>query len=88
MGMGGVFREITPPARLVATERFDEPWYPGDAIDTSTFTETAGKTTLTITVLYASEEIRDAVLQSPMSEGVGRSFDKLAELLQAVRGER
>ena len=84
MGMGGVFREITRPARLVATERFDEPWYPGDALDTTTFTENAGKTTLTITVLYASEEIRNAVLKSPMSEGMDRSFDKLVELLASL----
>ena len=25
MGMGGVFREIVPPERIVATEKFDEP---------------------------------------------------------------
>ncbi len=29
MGMGGVFREIVAPERLVNTERFDESWYPG-----------------------------------------------------------
>src|SRR3970040_1417373 len=34
MSMGGVFREIGPPERLVATERFDDPWYPGEALDT------------------------------------------------------
>ena len=39
MGMGGIFREIVPPERLVATERFDESWYPGDALDTTVFVE-------------------------------------------------
>src|SRR3990172_6633378 len=29
MGMGGVFREIVPPELIVATEKFDESWYPG-----------------------------------------------------------
>jgi len=29
MGMGGVYREIAAPERLVTTERFDEAWYPG-----------------------------------------------------------
>ena len=29
MGMGGVYREIAPPERLVAAESFDESWYPG-----------------------------------------------------------
>ena len=35
MGMGGVYREIVPPERLVATESFDDPWYPGEAFRTS-----------------------------------------------------
>jgi len=30
MGMGGVFREIVPPERIVSTEKFDEAWYPGE----------------------------------------------------------
>ena len=34
MGMRGVYQEIDPPARLVATEVFDESWYPGEAVDT------------------------------------------------------
>src|SRR6266511_3490186 len=29
MGMVGVYREIVPPERIVCTERFGEPWYPG-----------------------------------------------------------
>ncbi len=32
MGMGGVFREVVPPERIVQTEAFDESWYPGEAI--------------------------------------------------------
>src|SRR5882762_6535718 len=34
MGMGGVFREIVPAERIVATESFDDPWYEGEALDT------------------------------------------------------
>src|SRR5947199_8947203 len=30
-GMRGVYREIVPPERLVNTESFDRPWYPGEA---------------------------------------------------------
>src|SRR5262245_47026828 len=30
MGMGGVYREIVAPERIVSTERFDESWYPGE----------------------------------------------------------
>ena len=39
MGLGGVFQDIVPPERLVATERFDDAWYPGDALDTTSFAE-------------------------------------------------
>src|SRR5205807_9676277 len=33
MGMGGVYREIVQPERLVTTERFDEAWYPGEGLN-------------------------------------------------------
>jgi uncharacterized protein YndB with AHSA1/START domain len=81
MGMGGVYREIVPAERIVATEKFDDPWYEGEAEGTITFVEQGGKTTLTIKVLYASKEIRDAILKTPMDQGVAASFDKLEELL-------
>lgn len=45
-----------PPERLVATEKFDESWYPGEALDTIVLVEQGGKTTLTTTVLYESRE--------------------------------
>lgn len=28
LAAGGVFREVAPPERIVATERFDDAWYP------------------------------------------------------------
>ena len=84
MGMGGVYREIVRPERIVATEKFDDPWYEGEALDTTVLVEQGGKTTLTTTVLYASREVRDAVLKSPMEHGVAASYDKLAELLAST----
>lgn len=84
MGMGGVFLEIEPPARIVSTEAFDNPWYPGEAVGTVLLVEQDGKTTLTLSVLYQSQEARDGILQTPMAEGVGESFDKLAEVLASM----
>ena len=84
MGMGGVFREIARPERIVCTEKFDESWYPGDAVDTTTFVEKGGKTSVTTTVLYASKEARDGVLKSPMESGVAKSYDRLAEVLASM----
>jgi uncharacterized protein YndB with AHSA1/START domain len=84
MGMGGVYREIVSPERLVATEAFDDPWYSGEALDTTVLVEEGGKTTATTTVLYESEEIRDAVLESGMARGVAESYDTLAEYLDSI----
>jgi uncharacterized protein YndB with AHSA1/START domain len=81
MGTRGVFREIAPPERFVATERFDDPWYPGEALITYVLVEHGGKTTLTLTVLYESREARDGVLKTPMEKGVAMSYDRLADLL-------
>jgi uncharacterized protein YndB with AHSA1/START domain len=84
MGMGGVYREIAPPERLVATESFDDPWYSGEAVDTTVLVEEGGQTTATTTALYESEEIRDAVLDSGMARGVAESYDMLAEYLASI----
>ena len=84
MGMGGVFREIVRPERIVCTEKFDDPWYEGEAVDTMTFVERNGKTTATTTVLATSKAVRDAVLKSPMDKGVAESYDKLDEVLASM----
>ena len=81
MGMGGVYREIVPNHKIVATEKFDEAWYPGEAVGTLLLSEEGGKTALTQTVLYQSREARDGVLKSGMESGVSRSYDRLEEQL-------
>jgi uncharacterized protein YndB with AHSA1/START domain len=82
MGMGGVIREIVPAERIVVTEKFDESWYPGEALNTTVLTEQGDKTILTLTVRYESKAARDAVLKTPMDQGVAASFDRLAGLLE------
>ena len=86
LGMKGVYREIVPPERLVYTETFEGPYFEemGAGINTLTFEEHDGKTTLTATALYKSREIRDAVIQSGMEAGAAESLDRLAELLQTM----
>ena len=81
MGMGGVFLEVVPPEKLVCTEKFDDAWYPGEAVSTVTFNETDGVTTLTMTMRYESTEARDITMQSGMESGLAESFDTLADLL-------
>jgi uncharacterized protein YndB with AHSA1/START domain len=87
MGMGGVFREIVRPEHLVATEKFDESWYVGEALDTTVFIEEGGLTRITITVLYESMEARDTARRSGMERGMAASYDRLEEFLPSMRAE-
>ena len=74
----GIYREIVPPERIVATEFMG----PGDgALVTQLLTEEGGRTKYTQTMRYGSREERDAALQSGMAEGTAICFDRLAEIL-------
>jgi uncharacterized protein YndB with AHSA1/START domain len=84
MGMGGVHRQIAPPEKIVNTQLFDEDWTGGEAIGTLILAERDGKTTLTNTILYSSREARDAVLKTPMEQGMAMGYDRLAEVLAAM----
>ena len=86
MGMRGAYREITAPTRLVSTEVFDQPWYEGEAVGTLVLIERDGKTTATTTVRYASREVRDAVLKTPMATGVAAGYDSLDAVLASLPG--
>ena len=81
MGMGGLYRAITPQQRIVCTELYDDAWYPGEALTTTTLVERRGATTLTTAILYVSKEGRDKVLTSGMERGVAASYERLAEIL-------
>jgi uncharacterized protein YndB with AHSA1/START domain len=75
----GEFREIAPPERLVQTSEIEGA--PGSVLETITFEEHGGKTTLTILDVCSTVEERDAILASGMEEGLSESYDRLAELL-------
>jgi len=92
MGMGGAFQEIINPEKFVATEQFDQEWYPGGALSTITFTETDGKTFLQNVMQYDTNEAREAVLASPMEDGLAPGYDRLEALVtnekrSAAKGE-
>ena len=92
MGAGGEYREIERPGRIVCTEQFDDPWYPGEAISTLSLEEHEGVTTLVNTMTYATKEARDGVLASPMAEGMEMGYVRLDRLfaenaLAAATGE-
>jgi uncharacterized protein YndB with AHSA1/START domain len=72
MGMGGIYREIVPPERIVNTQLFDQDW-------------TRGVTTTTNTVLYTSKEARDGALSTRMAEGMEAGYARLDELLASLQ---
>ncbi|HKP96686.1 MAG TPA: SRPBCC family protein [Fibrobacteria bacterium] len=84
MGMGGKYLEIVRPERLVSTEKFDAAWYPGGAVGTLTLAERSGRTLATTSLLYESKEARDAVLKSPMDQGMEAGYAALDALLAAL----
>lgn len=84
MGWGGVYQEIAAPDRLVHTEVFDDPWYPGEAIVTSELVEEDGRTTMTATIRYEFREARDDVMASPMEHGLAASYERLEAVLASL----
>ena len=79
----GVYREVTPPGRVVFTEIF-EPFPDAESVVTAVLTEENGQTRLTATVLYPSVEIRDMVLRTGMARGAAISYDRLDEVAAAL----
>ena len=82
-GFHGEFREVTPPDRIVWTFEFEGA--PGNvAVETVTFTEQDGITTLRTISVANSKEARDAMLESGMEEGANESLNRLEELLRTL----
>jgi len=55
-GAAGTYREVDPPKRMVqVTKALDGQ----EQTNTTTFTEENGRTTVTVTMLFASKETRD-----------------------------
>ena len=81
-GMRGVYREVVPQERLVLTEAWGAEW--PETLNTYVFAEENGRTTVTVTVLYASKEARDAAIGTGMESGWARSNERLDEYLSTA----
>lgn len=82
MTMTGEYREVVPPERVVSSERWGPEW--PETINTVTFSEVDGQTTLSLTILYPSKEARDAALQTGMKEGMDMSFARMTEYVASL----
>ncbi|HEX2616333.1 MAG TPA: SRPBCC domain-containing protein, partial [Flavobacteriales bacterium] len=81
MGMGGTYREVKRPERIVSTEKFDQAWYPGEAVGTLVLHDDNGRTRMELTVEYESAEAREAVMRSPMASGLDAGYSSLDAFL-------
>jgi uncharacterized protein YndB with AHSA1/START domain len=80
----GEYREIVPNERIVATEVY-EGMPEAEALNTVTFAEADGRTTLTMLIEHASKEARDAHIASGMEAGMREAMDLLERVANALR---
>jgi uncharacterized protein YndB with AHSA1/START domain len=79
VGFHGEYREIVPDERIVSTEVF-EGMPDAAALDTITFTEVDGRTTLSMLVEHSTKEHRDAHVNSGMEDGMQESMNALEKV--------
>jgi uncharacterized protein YndB with AHSA1/START domain len=80
----GEFREIVPPERITWTFEFEGA--PGQiSVETVSFEERDGKTTVSVISDLGSKEARDAMLESGMAEGADETYDRLDEYLERLK---
>ena len=80
MGMGGEFREVVPPERVVWT--FEYVPLPGHiSVETMTLAERDGRTLLTVRDQFSSKEDLEGMVNSGMESGARESYERLDELI-------
>jgi uncharacterized protein YndB with AHSA1/START domain len=80
----GEYREVVPDERIVSTEVYEE--MPDvEALNTVTFTEADGRTTVTILVEHTSKERRDAHIKTGMEDGMQEALDLLEQVAVSLR---
>ncbi len=83
----GEFRDVEPGRRFVHTEVFEGMPDAESAatLNTYTFTEREGVTTLELVTHAPSKEVRDAMVESGMEVGIQEGFDILEEVAVELR---
>lgn len=84
VGFHGEYREVIPNERIVSTEIY-EGMPEGESLNTATFSEVDGHTTLTILVQHQSREHRDAHIASGMETGMQKALDFLEGVALSLR---
>jgi uncharacterized protein YndB with AHSA1/START domain len=85
MGMDGVFTDVKTYEHLGSIEKFDDDWTNGKTDVSQAFSESRGRTMVTLTVAFVSKEARDGAAQSGMADGMEQGYHRLDELLSELR---
>jgi uncharacterized protein YndB with AHSA1/START domain len=80
----GEYRELVPGERIVMTEVY-EGMPDAEALETITFTEEDGRTTMSMLIQHRNQEERDAHLGSGMEVGMQESMDRLEQVAASLR---
>jgi uncharacterized protein YndB with AHSA1/START domain len=81
----GEYREIVPDERIVSTEVYEGAPGSEGTLNTLTLAEADGRTTATILIEAGSKEVRDAILESGMEDGLQDALDLLEQVAQSLR---
>ena len=89
VGFHGEYVEIVPNERLVTTEVYEGlpegvSEEQGGTVNTATFSELDGVTSLTLLIQAPSKAARDAIIESGMEDGLQDALDLLEETASAL----
>ncbi len=78
----GEYREIVANERVVTTEAYEGAPDPdaNATVNTMTLSENNGQTTMTVRIECPSAEVRNAIIESGMEEGLQDAYDLLEEV--------
>jgi uncharacterized protein YndB with AHSA1/START domain len=89
VGFHGEYLELEPNERIVSTEVYEG--LPQEVteqeaatLNTATFAETDGRTTLTLLIQATSKASRDAIIDSGMEKGLQDALDLLEEVASSL----
>ena len=90
VGFHGEYREIVLDERIVSTEVYEGlpegvTEKQGATLNTVTFTEADGRTTMTMLIQATSKVSRDAIIDSGMEDGLQDALDLLEETALSLR---
>ncbi len=89
VGFHGEYREVVRDERIVSTETYEglPPGVSeedGSTLNTATFSEADGRTTVTLLIQATSRESRDAIIESGMENGLQDALDLLEETARSL----